>query len=126
MTWVTPTFFFRLAATGRRASNMSLEVHHMSRDFVGALLQLNAEKGVPREQLILTISDAIESAYRRIPGNEDVRVRIDPERGEMLVTRERRCVVVVEDPLTEITLDDLSLIHISEPTRLGMISYAVF
>jgi len=78
----------------------------MSRDFVGALLQLNAEKGVPREQLILTISDAIESAYRRIPGNEDVRVRIDPERGEMLVTRERRCVAVVEDPLTEMTLDE--------------------
>src|SRR5450759_3838249 len=26
----------------------------------------------------------------------------------------------------EFTLDDLSLIHIYEPTRLGMISYAVF
>ena len=78
----------------------------MSRDFVGALLQLNAEKGVPREQLVLTISDAIESAYRRIPGNEDVRVRIDPERGEMLVTRERLVVAVVEDPLTELTLDE--------------------
>src|ERR1035437_6822750 len=49
----------------------------MSRDFVGALLQLNAEKGVPREHLILTISDAIESAYRRIPGNEDVRDRLE-------------------------------------------------
>jgi N utilization substance protein A len=81
-------------------------VDDMSRDFVGALLQLNAEKGVPREQLILTIADAIESAYRRIPGNEDVRVRIDPERGEMLVTRERRVVAVVEDPLTELTVDD--------------------
>ncbi len=78
----------------------------MSRDFVGALLQLNAEKGVPREQLILTIADAIESAYRRIPGNEDVRVRIDPERGEMLVTRERRVVTDVEDPLTELSVAD--------------------
>ena len=78
----------------------------MSRDFVGALLQLNAEKGRPREHLVLTISDAIESAYRRIPGNEDVRVRIDPERGEMLVTRERLVVAVVEDPLTELTLDE--------------------
>jgi N utilization substance protein A len=106
MTWVTPTFFFRTAGIGRRASNTSLKEHHMSRDFVGALLQLNAEKGVPREHLILTISDAIESAYRRIPGNEDVRVRIDPERGEMLVTRERRAVAVVEDPLTELTLEE--------------------
>ena len=49
----------------------------MSRDFVGALLQLNAEKGVPREHLIRTIEDAIESAYRRIPGNEDVRALLD-------------------------------------------------
>jgi len=76
----------------------------MSRDFVGALLQLNAEKGVPREQLIRTIEDAIESAYRRIPGNEDVRVRIDPERGEMLVTRERLVVEEIEDELTQITV----------------------
>ena len=76
----------------------------MSRDFVGALLQLNAEKGVPREHLIRTIEDAIESAYRRIPGNEDVRVRIDPERGEMMVTRERLVVEEIEDELTQITV----------------------
>ncbi|MFH1475588.1 MAG: transcription termination factor NusA, partial [Chloroflexota bacterium] len=76
----------------------------MSRDFVGALLQLNAEKGVPREHLIRTIEDAIESAYRRILGNEDVRVRIDPERGEMMVTRERLVVEEIEDDLTQITV----------------------
>src|SRR5450756_2619737 len=29
-------------------------------------------------------------------------------------------------PVVELTVRDLSLIHISEPTRLGMISYAVF
>jgi transcription termination/antitermination protein NusA len=77
----------------------------MSRDFVGALLQLNAEKGVPREHLIRTIEDAIESAYRRIPGNEDVRVRIDPERGEMMVTRERLVVDEVEDELTQLPVE---------------------
>ena len=32
----------------------------MSRDFVGALLQLNAEKQVPREQLIRTVEEAIQ------------------------------------------------------------------
>src|SRR5450756_2138199 len=32
--------------------------------------------------------------------------------------------VVTAEP--ERTLEDISLIHISEPTRLGMISYAVF
>src|SRR5665648_709261 len=40
-----------------------------------------------------------------------------------------RKVQVVYDPadITELTIEyELSLIHISEPTRLGMISYAVF
>ena len=47
----------------------------MNRDFIGALLQLNAEKGVPREQLVRTVEEAIQSAYRRVaPGYEDVHV----------------------------------------------------
>ena len=44
----------------------------MNRDFIGALLQLNAEKNIPREQLVPTVG-AIQSAYRRVaPGNENV------------------------------------------------------
>ena len=42
----------------------------MSRDFVGALLQLNAEKQVSREQLIGAVEDGIQSAYRRVAGDE--------------------------------------------------------
>ena len=33
---------------------------NVNRDFIGALLQLNAEKGVPREQLVRTVEDAIQ------------------------------------------------------------------
>ena len=52
----------------------------MNRDFIGALLQLNAEKNIPREQLVHAVSDAIQSAYRRVsPGNENVWVDVDPE-----------------------------------------------
>jgi len=78
----------------------------MSRDFVGALLQLNAEKNIPREQLIRTIEEAIESAYQRVAGNEDIHVRIDAERGEMDVFRARRAVEEVEEPAREMTLDE--------------------
>ncbi len=79
----------------------------MSRDFIGALLQLNAEKGVPREQLVRTVEDAIQSAYRRVaPGNEDVNVRIDIETGRMRVFRARTVVTEVEDPTTEFTVDE--------------------
>ncbi len=79
----------------------------MNRDFIGALLQLNAEKGVPREQLVHTIEDAIQSAYRRVaPGYEDVHVRIDGETGRMRVFRARYVVAEVEDPLIEWSLDE--------------------
>jgi N utilization substance protein A len=78
----------------------------VSRDFVGALLQLNAEKQVPREQLIRTVEEAIQSAYRRVGGDEDIQVRIDAETGKIRVFRARRVVDEVEDPLTEFTVEE--------------------
>ena len=78
----------------------------MSRDFVGALLQLNAEKQVPREQLIRTVEEAIQSAYRRVAGDEDIHVEIDAETGRIRVFRARTAVAEVEDPLTEFTLEE--------------------
>lgn len=78
----------------------------VSRDFVGALLQLNAERQVPREQLIRTVEEAIQSAYRRVAGDEDIHVRIDAETGKIRVFRARRVVSEIEDPLTEINVAD--------------------
>ena len=78
----------------------------MSRDFVGALLQLNAEKGVSREQLIRTVEEAIQSAYRRVAGDEDIHVLIDAETGKVRVFRARLVVEEIEDPATQITVAD--------------------
>jgi N utilization substance protein A len=78
----------------------------VSRDFVGALLQLNAEKQVSREQLIHAVEDGIQSAYRRVAGDEDIHVRIDAETGKIRVFRARLAVDEVEDPLIEFTLDE--------------------
>ena len=78
----------------------------MSRDFVGALLQLNAEKQVSREQLIGAVEDGIQSAYRRVAGDEDIHVRIDAESGRIRVFRARLVVEEIEDELTQITIDD--------------------
>ena len=78
----------------------------MSRDFVGALLQLNAEKQVSREQLISAVEDGIQSAYRRVAGDEDIHVRIDAETGRIRVYRARLVVEQIEDELTQITVDD--------------------
>jgi N utilization substance protein A len=78
----------------------------VSRDFIGALLQLNAEKQVPREQLLRTVEEAIQAAYRRVDGDEDIHVRIDPETGKIRVFRARLVVEVVEDPQTQFTLEE--------------------
>ena len=83
----------------------------MSRDFIAALLQLNAEKGVPREHLVRTVEDAIQSAYRRFSGDEDVHVRIDPETGRIRVFRARRVVAEIEDETIEMTLEDARAIQ---------------
>ncbi len=78
----------------------------MNRDFVTALLQLNAEKQVPREQLIRTVEDAIQSAYRRTegerghPGPDRRRDRPDPDVPG--ADRRRRG----RGPLTEFTVDE--------------------
>ena len=78
----------------------------MSRDFVGALLQLNAEKGVSREQLIRTVEEAIQSAYQRTPGDEDIHVRIDADSGKVRVFRARLVAEEIEDPGTQISVAD--------------------
>jgi N utilization substance protein A len=81
----------------------------MSRDFVGALLQLNAEKQVSREQLIRTVEDAIAAAYRRVANEEDIHVHIDAESGSIRVYRARTATTdpIDEDQqLTHFTLDE--------------------
>jgi N utilization substance protein A len=77
----------------------------VGRDFVGALLQLNAEKGVSREQLIRTVEEAIQSAYRRVAGDEDIQVRIDADSGKVRVYRARLVVEEIEDEATQFTLE---------------------
>ena len=83
----------------------------MSRDFVGALLQLNAEKQISREQLIGAVEDGIQSAYRRVAGDEDIHVRIDAETGKIRVFRARRVVGEIEDEFTEMTVDQARAIQ---------------
>ena len=82
----------------------------MNRDFIGALLQLNAEKGVPQEILIRTLEQAIESAYRRnADAPENVVVTVNPETGEISVAREYDVLATpeeIEDPEAQMLVAD--------------------
>ena len=82
----------------------------MNRDFIGALLQLNAEKGVPQEILLRTLEQAIESAYRRnADAPENVVVTVDPESGEISVAREYDVMATpeeIEDPEAQMVVQE--------------------
>ncbi len=81
----------------------------MSRDFVGALLQLNAEKQVSQEQLIRTVEDAIAAAYRRVANEEDIPVQINAATGTIRVYRARDATnapIDEDQQLTHFTLDE--------------------
>jgi N utilization substance protein A len=79
----------------------------VNRDFIGALLQLNAEKNISREALVRTVAESIQAAYRRVaPGNENVWVEVDPETGKIRAYRAMHVVEEVEDPLIETTLEE--------------------
>ena len=95
-TWVTPTFSFR---SGRDLATCAARRRIVSRDFVGALLQLNAEKQVPREQLVRAVEEGIQSAYRRVAGDEDIHVRIEAgDRARSGSSARARVVDEIEDP----------------------------
>ena len=78
----------------------------MSRDFVGALLQLNAEKQVSREALVRALEEGIQAAYRRVAGEEDIFVRVEPDSGRIDVYRGRYVVDEIEDPMVEVTVEE--------------------
>ena len=79
----------------------------MNRDFIGALLQLNAEKNISRESLVRTVAESIQAAYRRVaPGNENVWVDVDPETGKIRAYRAMQVVQEIEDEFTEWSLED--------------------
>src|SRR5215218_6517999 len=78
----------------------------MGRDFVGALLQLNAEKQVSREALVRALEEGIQAAYRRVAGEEDIFVRVEQESGRIDVYRGRYVVDEIEDPMVEVTVDE--------------------
>jgi N utilization substance protein A len=78
----------------------------VSRDFVTALLQLNAEKQVSREALVHALEDGIQQAYRRVSGEEDIFVRVEPDSGRIDVYRGRQVVDDVDNPELEVSVEE--------------------
>ncbi|HUS61651.1 MAG TPA: NusA N-terminal domain-containing protein, partial [Acidimicrobiales bacterium] len=58
----------------------------MNAEFMEALSALAVEKGISTDTLLAALADALESAYKRMPGaHEYAWVTIDPDRFEIRV-----------------------------------------
>ncbi len=76
-------------------------------DLIGALADLEQERGIDRETLLSAVEAALISAYRRNYGTtENVGVRIDRDNGQMDIYVQKRIVDEVADPDQEIGIGD--------------------
>src|SRR5690625_980550 len=84
----------------------------MNLELVGALNELERERGISKDILVEAIEAAIVSAYKRHYGaTENVRVQLDERTGRMRVFAQKDVVEEVEDEATEISLDEARAIN---------------
>ena len=90
----------------------------MNKEFFEALKLLEVEKGVPADYLLEKIKAAISIAVRRDYGqNSVVTMEFNPEKAKFKVSLIKDVVEAVEDPQTQITLDQAKAV--TKRARLG-------
>ena len=82
----------------------------MNQEFFNALDLLEKTKGIPKEYMIEKVEAALVSAFKKEYGTSNVRVVINPEKKDVKVYECREVVEVVEDPATQISLEDAKAI----------------
>lgn len=78
----------------------------MDKDFFLAIEDLEREKGISSEVLLQALEAALLSAYKKNTGNsaDNIRIKLNPEKGVAKFYATKKIVEVVEDPEKEITL----------------------
>ena len=84
----------------------------MSKEFFEAVKMLEAEKGIPADYLYEKIAGAIVvAAKRNYNGKDIVHCDIDPEKQKIKVYLRKNVVEEIEDPDTDLTLEQAQLIR---------------
>ena len=82
----------------------------MNTEFFNALEALEKERGIPKEYMLERVEAALISAYKKDSGgNSNVRVVLDPVKKDVKVYQLKNIVETVEDPETEISLEEANL-----------------
>lgn len=79
----------------------------MKSDLYTAIAQIAAERGIPRDAVLLSIQQALTSVYKKSTGSdEEVTVELDQTSGEMQVVVHKTVVESVTSPDTQISVED--------------------
>ena len=84
----------------------------MNADFISAIQELGKEKGIDPELLFQAVDDALVAAYKKNTGtNQNVRVDMNKETGEIHVYAQRTVVEGEADGINEMSLEDAQEIN---------------
>ncbi|HEX9013858.1 MAG TPA: transcription termination factor NusA [Anaerolineaceae bacterium] len=92
----------------------------MKNEFTLAFNEVLEEKQLPKEIILKALESAMVSAYRRsvnASAGQHVEARIDPETGRVSIFAEKEVVDQVEDPRTEVALNEAK--RVAEDADLG-------
>jgi N utilization substance protein A len=88
------------------------EENNVNADFVKAVAELGEEKGISPEILYSAVEEALVTAYKKNYGNnQNVRVALNKENGEIHVYARKQVVENVEDTCSQISLEDAMKIN---------------
>ena len=92
----------------------------MKNEFILAFNEVLEEKQLPKEVILQALEAAMVSAYRRdvnASSAQHVEARIDPDTGKVVIFAEKEVVDAVQDPRTEVALEDAR--KVDEQAELG-------
>src|SRR5512139_433276 len=92
----------------------------MKNEFVLAFNEVLEEKQLPKDIIMDALQAAMISAYRRAvnaSNAQHVDAVIDPETGKVIIYAEKEVVDVVQDPRTEVALEDAQ--QVDAEAKLG-------
>ncbi|HEX9616880.1 MAG TPA: transcription termination factor NusA [Anaerolineales bacterium] len=92
----------------------------MKNEFTLAFNEVLEEKQLPKEVVLEALEAAMVSAYRRAvnaSNAQHVEAKIDPETGKVVVFAEKEVVETVQDPRTEVSLEDA--IRVDKDAQVG-------
>ena len=90
-------------------------------DFLAALEEIEASKGISKETILQFLEESLIKAYKKQLGGDDadVRASIDPEKGTIELCQVKNVVKEVEDDFLEISVEDANALDSKKKYKAG-------